>query len=75
MSNPEGPGHADPGGRDAEDAQDTEDTTVGEPDTLAAQQYADPETEALSTPDAETEAALPSVTPGERRFTAPSGAP
>ena len=70
MSNPEGPGHADLGGRDAEDAQDT---TVGEPDTLAAQQYADPETEALSTPDAETEAALPSVTPGERRFTAPSG--
>ena len=73
MSNPEGPGHADPGGRDAENAQDTEDTTVGEPDTLAAQQYADPQTEALSTPDAETEAALPSVTPGERRFTAPSG--
>ena len=70
MSNPEGPRHADLGGRDAEDAQDT---TVGEPDTLAAQQYADPETEALSTPDAETEAALPSVTPGERRFTAPSG--
>lgn len=34
---------------------------------------ADPETEVLSTPDAVTDAALPSVDPGERRFTAPSG--
>ena len=65
MSNPEGPGHdAGPVGPDAGSDQ---------PDTLSAEQYAEPETEVLSSPDAETEAALPSITPGERRFTAPSG--
>jgi hypothetical protein len=65
MSNPEGPG---------QDAGPVEpDAGSDQPDTLAAEQYADPETEVLSAPDAETEAALPSVTPGERRFTAPSG--
>ena len=61
MSNPDGPG-PDP-------------QPLGpEPDTLAAEQYAaDFETEVISTPATDSESAQPVITPGERRFTAPSG--
>ncbi len=64
MSNPDGPG-PDPQSQGAE------------PDTLAAEQYAaDFETEVISTPwdaEADSESARSVNTPGERRFTAPSG--
>ncbi len=64
MPNPEGPGPGpDPVGPHA---------GAQEPDTLAADRYADPQTEVLGTTDA-AEATRPSLTPGERRFTAPSG--
>jgi len=49
-------------------------STPDDPDTVAAEQYAaDFETEVISAPGAGTDAALPTVPPGPRRFTAPSG--
>ncbi len=65
MSNPPGP---DP---DAEfpASQDSPDET----ETAAVEHQPDPETEIIATQDPETATELPTVTPGERRFTAPSG--
>jgi Domain of unknown function (DUF4878) len=79
MSNPSGPDH------DAESSSPQDSTHAENPgqpdnsdseDTAAVERQADPETEIIAAQNADSDAdemRLPSVTPGERRFTAPSG--
>ena len=66
MPNPEGP---------APDAQPAHPAVIdAENDTMPAGQLIDPQTEVMSVPEPHGAGRdLPSVTPGERRFTAPSG--
>jgi type II secretory pathway pseudopilin PulG len=64
MSNPSGPD---------QDSEPTDSEYAEAEITEAAEQHADPETEIIVAQDAGAgEDSLPSVTPGERRFTAPS---